>query len=333
MEFRHRCRSDATPNPATSSHTGDSQRREQLRGSGWPVAPVVSHRLHVPGGVRQGVRNDESAVVQRTNGEQVLGTLPGGSGKVGAAQGRPGDGERGGYPRGAVRVVRRTRRGPGHASPSPARPRSRPPRQAGPGHRSWRCGGVFTACPDRREHHAGAALDQLRHRRGWPRLDLQRGVPPHGGHQLRQPGQCGLLAARGEQLQRGHVPAKPVIKRRLGPGRHHGTKPRHNPAGQGLLRAGQRPVLADLGQHRGQAADPGIHRVTVGTRPGQAHRRPPPPAARGRRLPGSGPAPRTRPPHPVPGRPRLPSHQATGPSDLGCVGDHGLPVAWVPAAL
>jgi len=65
------------------------------------------------------------------------------------------------------------------------------------------------------------------------------------------------------------VPAQPVIQRRLGPARHHGTKPRHDPGRQGLLGAGQRPALADLRQHRGQATYPRVHRIAVGTRPGR----------------------------------------------------------------
>src|SRR5262249_5323540 len=85
---------------------------------------------------------------------------------------------------------------------------------------------VLTPGPDRGQYHAGAALDQIRNRRGGPRHDLQGGVPPPGGHQLGEPGQGGLLTARGEQPQRGHVPAQPVIQRRLGPGRQQGTQPR-----------------------------------------------------------------------------------------------------------
>ena len=117
MASRQRCRSHVTGYPGDLLHPGQGQRGEQLRGSGWPVAPVVCHRVDVPGGVRQGVRDDEPVVIQRAHGEQVLGTLPGGSGKVRTAQGRPGDGQRGGYSRGAVGIVRRPERRARHHGP------------------------------------------------------------------------------------------------------------------------------------------------------------------------------------------------------------------------
>ena len=78
-----------------------------------------------------------------------------------------------------------------------------------------------------------------------------------------------LLTARGEQLQRRHIPAQPVIQRRLGPVRSHGGKPGRNPGRQRHLGAGQPAISADLSQHWGQSRDPRIQRVAILARCGR----------------------------------------------------------------
>ena len=93
---------------------------------------------------------------------------------------------------------------------------------------------------------------------------------PPGGHQVAEPAQRDLLTARGKQPQRRHVPAQSAIQRRLGPGPRARTKPGYDPGRQGLLGTGQRAIPADLGEHRGQPADPRVQRVAILAR----HRRP-----------------------------------------------------------
>jgi hypothetical protein len=236
------------------------------------MAPAVGHRLDVPGGVRQGVRDDEPVVIKRAHGEQVPGALHRGRGEVRTAEGRPGDGQRGGYPGGAVRVVRHPRRPPGHHGPVKAAVvvllgRVQQRLAAGRGDRVR----MLAAGPDRGQHHAGAAQDQVRHRSRGAGDDLQGGVPAQGGDQLREAAKRGLLTARREQPQRGHVPAQPVIQRRLGPCGQPGPQPCHDGGRQVFLGPGQRPVLPDLGQHRGYPANPRVHGVAVRTGPGRRH--------------------------------------------------------------
>ena len=92
--------------PGDRVHAGVRQCGEQVRRSRRSVAPGVGHRIHVPAGVRQGVRDDEPAVVQRAHGEQVLRALPRSRDEVITVQGHPGYRQRRGYPSGTVRVVR-----------------------------------------------------------------------------------------------------------------------------------------------------------------------------------------------------------------------------------
>ena len=81
---------------------GVRQRREQVGGSGRPVTPAVGHRFHLPAGARDGVLDNEPVIVQRAHGQQVPGTLDRGVDEVLAMQRRPSDGQRGGYPGGAM---------------------------------------------------------------------------------------------------------------------------------------------------------------------------------------------------------------------------------------
>ncbi len=248
-------------------HAGVSQCGEQVRGSGWPVAPGVGHRLHVTAGVRQGVRDDEPAVFERAHGEQVLGALPRRRDEVITVQGCSGDRQRRGYPGGAVRVVRH----PGR----PARMHGPPAHQGcgqrpagGPRHRSSRCRGHAHHRPRPRPAPPRSPQDQVVHWRGRSSPQLRGCVPSGGGHQGGEPRQRHLLAAGKEQFQRCHVPGQPGIERRVGPNGRRGGEPGRDPGRQGLLSAGHRPGQADLGQYRGQATDPRIHRVAILTRCG-----------------------------------------------------------------
>jgi hypothetical protein len=210
------------------------------------------------------VRDDEPGVIKRAHSEQVPGAPHRSRGEVRTVKGRPGDGQRAGYPGGAVRVVRRPRSQSGHRRPVKAAAVARAGRvqQRLAARRGDRVR-VLAAGPDRGQYDAGAALDQVGHRSRRTRDDPQGRVPPQGRHQLSEAAKRGLLTARGEQAQHGHIPAKPVIQRRLGPDGQPGAQPRDDGARQVCLGPGQRPVLADLSQHRGQSANPRVHGVAV----------------------------------------------------------------------
>ena len=126
-ECRHRRRSSVTSSPATSATPACASAANRCEVPAGPVAPGVRHRLHLPRGGRDGVRDDEPAVVQRAHGEQVLRALARLHRRSrGARSASPGNGQRGGDAGRAVRVVRRPGRAHPAASPSPARPRSGP---------------------------------------------------------------------------------------------------------------------------------------------------------------------------------------------------------------
>ena len=199
----------------------------------------------------------------------MLRAVPGGHDEVITVQGRPGDRQRGGYPGRPVGVVRHPARPARHHRPVQAVLGLVGRLQQGLATGGRDGPGVLTACPDRSQDHPGRTQDQVGHRRGRPRPGLRRRVPSCRGHQVGKPAQRDPLAARGEQLQRGHVPAQPEIQRSVSPGTRCRGEPGSDPGRQGLLSAAQRTVLADLGQHRSQAADPRIQRIAIHTRPGR----------------------------------------------------------------
>ena len=150
------------------------------------------------------------------------------------------------------------------------------------------------------------ALDQIRHRRGGPRHEPQRGVPPRGvissASRPRRPAHCPGRAAAARSHPR---PARHTATARPGAGT---TAPSR--ATIPAARACSAPVSA---RHwlisASTGARPPIPAYTE-SRPHPArqaiHRRTPPPAATDPHRPGPGPEPTPRPPHPAPSRPRLP---------------------------
>ncbi len=244
-------------------HTGVRQRGEQERCPGRSVAPGVGHRLDVPGRRRDGARDDEPVLGQRTDVQQVLGALRGRVDEVRAVQGRPGDGQRGGHPGGAVGVVRHPERHPG----------PRPPVEAGVGPvgGSQQClasgggdrPGVLAAGPDGPQHDAGGSRDDVGERRVGPVLLVHGRRPPFRGHPVDEPVQRRRLLAGREQPQRHRVAGQPVVQGGLDAEAHPGREPSHHPGREGLLDVGQRAGAGDLGQDRREPGDPGVQRVAV----------------------------------------------------------------------
>ena len=199
----------------------------------------------------------------------MLRALPGRRDEVITVQGRSGDRQCGGYPGRPVGVVRHPDQPARQHRPVQPVPGlvGRPQQGLTTGGRD--VPGVLTARPDRSQDHPGRTQDQVGHWRGRPRPGVRRCVPSCRGHQAGKPAQRDPLAARGEQLQRGNIPAQPEIQRSVGPGTRCRGEPGSDPGRQGLLSAAQRTALADLGQHRSQAADPRIQRIAIHTRPGR----------------------------------------------------------------
>ena len=122
---------------------------------------------------------------------------------------------------------------------------------------------MLTASPDRRQHDASGASNDVGQGRVGSRRHLERGVPARPGHQIDQPTHRDQLTARGEQLQRRRVTSQPVIEGRLQSDTRLGAKPCHDSGREDLLDIAVRSVQADLGQHRCQAGDPCIQRIAI----------------------------------------------------------------------
>ena len=86
-------------------HTGMRQGRKELGCPGGTVAPGVGHRLDLSLRGRNGVRHDEPAVVQRPDGQQVLGAENCGFDQLRSVEGHARDGQRTGDAGRAVGVV------------------------------------------------------------------------------------------------------------------------------------------------------------------------------------------------------------------------------------
>ena len=201
----------------------------------------------------------------------MLRAVAGGHDEVITVQRRSGDRQCGGYPGRPVGVVRHPARPARHHRPVQPVLGLVGRLQQGLATGGRDGPGVLTARPDRSQDHPRRTQDQVVHRRGRPRPGLRRSVPSCRRHQVGKPAQRDPLAARGEQLQRGHVPAQPQIQRSVSPRTRCRGEPGSDPGRQGLLSVAQRTALADLGQHRSQAANPRIQRIAIHPR----HGRPP----------------------------------------------------------
>ena len=229
-----------------------------------------------------------------------------GSDEVVPVQRGPGYCQRGGYPGGAVRVVRhsgwRTRQ---HSPVQPGLGRVGSSQQAlAAGGRDRR--GVLTPCPDRGQHHTGGAPRRGRSTGASdPGSICERGVPACRGHQIGEPLQR-------DQLTAGASSFSAVSCRR--PNRHTATVPCECPpwlrvgstTPRSQLELAQRAVLDDLGKDRRQTTDPRVQRVTI---LGRSHRPhvpspPPSPGATDRRPRARASGPTTKLLHPPPDRRR-----------------------------